>query len=113
MSLGLLKFRAWEGTAAFYAKSQYPCVDPSFYFTNAITLGQQVKSNSLPSIRISVMNKQLPIDPPQPPKKASYQQRLQGSLSFQRLRWANLQTGVFDARIECRQEETTTATLCN
>ncbi len=74
MSIGLSKFPSWEGTTAVYSKAQYPSVDPSFYFTNAITLGQQVKPNAMPCFRVSVNNKQQPIDPPQMEKVAPYQQ---------------------------------------
>merc|ERR1712194_300635 len=91
------------GTTAVYPKTQYPQVDPSFYFTNAITLGQQVKVNTLPSIRVQLSNSLPPHDPPQPPRRAPYMQRVAGAMAFYRLKWVDSQEGLFDAKVDHRE----------
>lgn len=52
ISCDLHKFPDWEGTCAVYNTAMYPTVDSPMYFQNSVCLGQQVRANTTPSIRI-------------------------------------------------------------
>ncbi|CAD7935808.1 unnamed protein product [Amoebophrya sp. A120] len=52
-AIALDKFPSWSGTSALYPRLQYPAVDQPFYFQNAVSLGQKVRKNNSPNVKLA------------------------------------------------------------
>lgn len=71
IAAALDRFPTWSGTSAVYPRLQYPNVDQFFYFQNAVSLGQKVRKNTTPNVRIELALVDAMFVPPEVPPPAA------------------------------------------
>eukprot|EP00392_Amoebophrya_sp_AT5.2_P011390 g11467.t1 len=71
IAAALDRFPTWSGTSAVYPRLQYPNVEQFFYFQNAVSLGQKVRKNTTPNVRIELALVDAMVPPEVPPSAAA------------------------------------------